>query len=159
MQSNGGLATSGIAMERPVYCIESGPAAGVVGAFHLGRRLDMPNLMTLDMGGTTAKASIIENGEMLQAPEYEVGGGISVGHRLLRGSGHILRVPAIDLAEVGAGGGSIATVDRSGSLRVGPQSSGAVPRPGLLPAGRAGRHGHRRRRIAGIPQPPAPAGR
>ena len=129
MQSNGGLATSGIAMERPVYCIESGPAAGVVGAYHLGRRLDMPNLMTLDMGGTTAKASIIENGEMLQAPEYEVGGGISVGHRLLRGSGHILRVPAIDLAEVGAGGGSIATVDRSGSLRVGPQSSGAAPGP------------------------------
>ena len=129
MQSNGGLATSGIAKERPVYCIESGPAAGVVGAFHLGRRLDMPNLMTLDMGGTTAKASIIENGEMLQAPEYEVGGGISVGHRLLRGSGHILRVPAIDLAEVGAGGGSIATVDRSGSLRVGPQSSGADPGP------------------------------
>ena len=129
MQSNGGLATSGIAMERPVYCIESGPAAGVVGAFHLGRRLDMPNLMTLDMGGTTAKASIIEEGEMLQAPEYEVGGGISVGHRLLRGSGHILRVPAIDLAEVGAGGGSIATVDRSGSLRVGPQSAGAFPGP------------------------------
>ena len=135
MQSNGGLATSGIAMERPVYCIESGPAAGVVGAFHLGRRLDMPNLMTLDMGGTTAKASIIENGEMLQAPEYEVGGGISVGHRLLRGSGHILRVPAIDLAEVGAGGGSIATVDRSGSLRVGPQSSGAFPGPACYQLG------------------------
>jgi N-methylhydantoinase A len=135
MQSNGGLATSGIAMERPVYCIESGPAAGVVGAFHLGRRLDMPNLMTLDMGGTTAKASIIENGEMLQAPEYEVGGGISVGHRLLRGSGHILRVPAIDLAEVGAGGGSIATVDRSGSLRVGPQSSGAYPGPACYSLG------------------------
>jgi N-methylhydantoinase A len=90
MQSNGGLATSGIAIEKPVYCIESGPAAGVVGAYHLGRRLGESNLMTLDMGGTTAKASIIENGEILQAPEYEVGGGISVGHRLLRGSGHIL---------------------------------------------------------------------
>jgi N-methylhydantoinase A len=89
----------------------------------------MDNLMTLDMGGTTAKASIIENGEMLQAPEYEVGGGISVGHRLLRGAGHILRVPSIDLAEVGAGGGSIAAVDSSGSIRVGPQSSGAVPGP------------------------------
>lgn len=135
MQSNGGLATSAIAMERPVYCIESGPAAGVVGAFHLGRRLNAPNLMTLDMGGTTAKASIIENGEMLQAPEYEVGGGISVGHRLLRGSGHILRVPAIDLAEVGAGGGSIATVDRSGSLRVGPQSAGAQPGPACYQLG------------------------
>lgn len=129
MQSNGGLATSDIAKQRPVYCIESGPAAGVVSAYHLGKRLDMPSLMTLDMGGTTAKASIIEDGEMLQAPEYEVGGEISVGHRLLRGSGHILRVPAIDLAEVGAGGGSIAAVDRSGSLRVGPQSSGAFPGP------------------------------
>ena len=129
MQSNGGLATSAIAIEKPVYCIESGPAAGVVGAYHLGQRLGEGNLMTLDMGGTTAKASIIENGEILQAPEYEVGGGISVGHRLLRGSGHILRVPAIDLAEVGAGGGSIASVDRSGSLRVGPQSAGAVPGP------------------------------
>ena len=129
MQSNGGLATSTIAREKPVYCIESGPAAGVVGAYHLGGRLGMENLMTLDMGGTTAKASIIENGEMLLAPEYEVGGGISVGHRLLRGSGHILRVPAIDLAEVGAGGGSIATVDSSGSIRVGPQSSGAIPGP------------------------------
>ena len=129
MQSNGGLATADIAKQRPVYCIESGPAAGVVGAYHLGKRLGMPNLMTLDMGGTTAKASIIEDGEMLQAPEYEVGGEISVGHRLLRGSGHILRVPAIDLAEVGAGGGSIAVVDRSGSLRVGPQSSGAFPGP------------------------------
>ena len=129
MQSNGGLATSAIAREKPVYCIESGPAAGVVGAYHLGKRLGIGNLMTLDMGGTTAKASIVENGEMLQAPEYEVGGGISAGHRLLRGAGHILRVPAIDLAEVGAGGGSIATVDKSGSLRVGPHSSGAVPGP------------------------------
>ena len=129
MQSNGGLATAKIAMEKPVYCIESGPAAGVVGAYHLGDRLGAGNLMTLDMGGTTAKASIIEDGELLQAPEYEVGGDITVGHRLLRGSGHILRVPAIDLAEVGAGGGSIASVDISGSLRVGPQSSGAVPGP------------------------------
>ena len=129
MQSNGGLATSAIAMEKPVYCIESGPAAGVVGAYHLGDRLGVENLMTLDMGGTTAKACIIENGEILQAPESEVGGDISVGHRLLRGSGHILRVPAIDLAEVGAGGGSIASVDSSGSIRVGPQSSGAVPGP------------------------------
>ena len=129
MQSNGGLATAGIAREKPVYCIESGPAAGVVGSFHIGKLLGISNLMTLDMGGTTAKASIIENGEILQAPEYEVGGGVNVGHRLLRGAGHIVRVPAIDLAEVGAGGGSIATVDRSGSLRVGPNSSGAVPGP------------------------------
>ena len=135
MQSNGGLATTNIAKSKPVYCIESGPAAGVVGAFHLGKRLGVDNLMTLDMGGTTAKASIIENGEMLQAPEYEVGGGISVGHRLLRGAGHILRVPSIDLAEVGAGGGSNASVDKSGSLRVGPDSSGAVPGPACYSLG------------------------
>ena len=137
MQSNGGLATTQIAKEKPVYCIESGPAAGVVGAFHLGKRLGIDNMMTLDMGGTTAKACMIEDGEMLQAPEYEVGGGISVGHRLLKGAGHILRVPAIDLAEVGAGGGSIASVDKSGSLRVGPNSSGAVPGPACYDNGGA----------------------
>jgi N-methylhydantoinase A len=129
MQSNGGLATTQIAKEKPVYCIESGPAAGVVGAFQLGKRLGIDNMLTLDMGGTTAKASMIEDGQMLLAPEYEVGGDISVGHRLLKGAGHILRVPAIDLAEVGAGGGSIASVDKSGSIRVGPNSSGAVPGP------------------------------
>ncbi len=129
MQSNGGLATVEIATQKPMYCIESGPAAGVVGAFHLGKRLGIENMMTLDMGGTTAKASIIEDGEMLLAPEYEVGGGMSVGHRLLKGSGYILRVPAIDLAEVGAGGGSIVWVDKGGSLQVGPQSAGAVPGP------------------------------
>ena len=79
MQSNGGLIPLEIATEKPMYCIESGPAAGVVGAFHLGRRLDERDLMTFDMGGTTAKASIIEGGEMLLAPEYEVGGGMNAG--------------------------------------------------------------------------------
>lgn len=129
MQSNGGLATPRMASERPAFCIESGPAAGVMGAYHLGRRLRIDNLMTLDMGGTTAKATIIENGEVLRSQEYEVGAGLNVGHRLLKGAGHVLKVPAIDLAEVGAGGGSIASVDESGSLRVGPRSSGAVPGP------------------------------
>jgi len=129
MQSNGGLATPRMASERPAFCIESGPAAGVMAAFHLGRRLDLGNLITLDMGGTTAKATIIEDGEILRSQEYEVGAGLNVGHRLLKGAGHILKVPAIDLAEVGAGGGSIATVDESGSLRVGPHSSGAMPGP------------------------------
>ena len=114
MQSNGGLSTVESAAEKPMYCIESGPAAGVVGAFHLGKKLGVPNVMTLDMGGTTAKASIIEDNELLLAPEYEVGGGMSIGHRLLKGSGYILRVPSIDIAEVGAGGGSIAWVDQGG---------------------------------------------
>ena len=129
MQSSGGLAPVSLAAEKPMYCVESGPAAGVVAAFHLGRRLGFGDLITFDMGGTTAKASIIEDGEILRAPEYEVGGGMSVGHRLLKGSGYILRVPTIDLAEVSAGGGSVAWVDRGGSLQVGPQSAGAVPGP------------------------------
>ena len=129
MQSNGGLAPAELVAEKPMYSIESGPAAGVVGAHHLGKRLGAENMMTFDMGGTTAKASIIENGEMLLAPEYEVGGGMSVGHRLLKGSGYILRVPAIDLAEVSSGGGSIAWVDKGGSLQSGPKSAGAVPGP------------------------------
>ena len=129
MQSNGGLAPVEIATSKPMHCIESGPAAGVVGAFHMGRRLGIDDLITFDMGGTTAKASIIEDGEMLLAPEYEVGGGMNVGHRLLRGSGYILRVPAIDIAEVSSGGGSIAWVDKAGALQTGPQSAGAVPGP------------------------------
>ena len=129
MQSNGGLSPVEAAAEKPMYCVESGPAAGVVGAYHLGRRLGVENVMTFDMGGTTAKASIIEDGEMLRAPECEVGGGMSVGHRLLKGSGYILRVPSIDLAEVSAGGGSIAWLDKGGSLQCGPHSAGAVPGP------------------------------
>lgn len=129
MQSNGGLATPRMASERPAFCIESGPAAGVMGALHVGQQLGLANVMILDMGGTTAKSAVIENGQILQSQEYEVGAGMNVGHRLLRGAGHILSVPAIDIAEVGAGGGSIASVDSSKSLRVGPQSSGAVPGP------------------------------
>ena len=129
MQSNGGLTPVEVATEKPMYCVESGPAAGVVGAYHMGKRLGVDNMMTFDMGGTTAKASIIEDGEMLKAAECEVGGGMSIGHRLLKGSGYILRVPAIDLAEVSAGGGSIAWVDKGGSLQCGPQSAGAVPGP------------------------------
>ena len=129
MQSSGGLAPVELAVEKPMYCVESGPAAGVVAAFHLGRRLGLGDMITFDMGGTTAKASIIEAGEILRAPEYEVGGGMSVGHRLLKGSGYILRVPTIDLAEVSAGGGSVAWVDKGGALQVGPRSAGAVPGP------------------------------
>ena len=135
MQSNGGLMPAALAAERPIYCIESGPAAGVVGAYHLARRLGEDNIITFDMGGTTAKASIIEDGEMIRAPEYEVGGGMTMGHRLLKGSGYILRVPAIDLAEVSAGGGSIAWVDKGGALQCGPQSAGATPGPACYDSG------------------------
>ncbi len=129
MQSNGGLTPVGAAIAKPMTCIESGPAAGVVGGFHLGKRLGEENLMTFDMGGTTAKASMIESGRMLISQEYEVGGGMSVAHRLMKGSGYVLRVPSIDLAEVSAGGGSIAWVDKGGALQCGPHSAGAVPGP------------------------------
>ncbi|MCZ6873360.1 MAG: hydantoinase/oxoprolinase family protein [bacterium] len=129
MQSNGGLMPSATAREIPMHIIESGPAAGVTGALEVTRRLGISNIMTLDIGGTTAKASLIEDGQLTRSPEYEVGGGMNIGHRLLKGGGYLLRVPAVDIAEVGAGGGSIASIDRGGSLQIGPQSAGADPGP------------------------------
>jgi N-methylhydantoinase A len=129
MQSNGGLMPASLAREMPIHIIESGPAAGVTGALEVSRRLGLNNVITLDIGGTTAKTSLIENGQLTRSPEYEVGGGMNIGHRLLKGGGYALRVPAVDIAEVGAGGGSIAWLDRGGSLQVGPQSAGAAPGP------------------------------
>jgi N-methylhydantoinase A len=129
MQSNGGLMTDTAAATHPIHIIESGPAAGVVGAQALARRIGLGKLITFDMGGTTAKASIVEDGEVSRAAEYHVGGGIMHGSRLLTGAGYLLRVPAIDLAEVGAGGGSLVWIDPGGSLQVGPRSAGASPGP------------------------------
>jgi N-methylhydantoinase A len=113
----------------PVHIIESGPAAGVVGAQVLARRMGLSKAITFDMGGTTAKASIVEDGEVSRAAEYQVGGGMMHGSRLLTGAGYLVRVPAIDLAEVGAGGGSLVWIDAGGSLQVGPRSAGAFPGP------------------------------
>ncbi len=135
MQSNGGMMPLASAQLMPMHIIESGPAAGVTGSYHLAKRLGLANVMTLDMGGTTAKAAVIENGEICRSPEYEVGGEVSIGHRLMKGSGYLLRVPSIDLAEVGAGGGSIARVDEGGALKVGPESAGAEPGPACYGAG------------------------
>ena len=129
MQSNGGMMPSELARERPIHVIESGPAAGVTGCYHLAKMMGLENAMTLDMGGTTAKAALIEDGEISRSPEYEVGGAVSIGHRLMKGSGYLLRVPSVDLAEVGAGGGSIAWADSGGALQVGPHSAGASPGP------------------------------
>jgi N-methylhydantoinase A len=129
MQSNGGLTTAEAAMQTPMHIIESGPAAGVIGAQSLARALRLSNIITFDMGGTTAKASIVEGGEVARSLEYQVGGGIMIGSRLLTGAGYLLKVPAIDLAEVGAGGGSIVWIDAGGSPQVGPQSAGASPGP------------------------------
>jgi N-methylhydantoinase A len=129
MQSNGGLTTDAVAVEWPIHIIESGPAGGVVGAQALARAKALKNLITFDMGGTTAKAAIVEHGEVTRAQEYAVGAGIMIGSRLLTGAGYTLKVPAIDLAEVGAGGGSHVWIDQGGALQVGPQSAGAVPGP------------------------------
>jgi N-methylhydantoinase A len=129
MQSNGGLMPDAAAAVRPAHIIESGPAAGVVGAQALARKIGLGKLVTFDMGGTTAKASIVEDGEVSRATEYQVGAGIMHGSRLLTGAGYLLRVPAIDLAEVGAGGGSLVWIDPGGALQVGPRSAGAFPGP------------------------------
>ncbi|MGE0717050.1 MAG: hydantoinase/oxoprolinase family protein, partial [Alphaproteobacteria bacterium] len=129
MQSNGGLMTSDAAAEKPMNIIESGPAGGVVGAQALARAKGMAGIITFDMGGTTAKASTVENGQVTRASEYSVGGGIMIGSRLLTGAGYLLKVPAIDLAEVGAGGGSLVWIDAGGSLQIGPESAGAFPGP------------------------------
>lgn len=129
MQSSGGLMTSRLAAQKPVYSLESGPAAGVIGALSLARRVGLTDVVTFDMGGTTAKASLIRDGEPYRATEYEVGAPISVSSRLLKGGGYLIRVPSIDLAEVGAGGGSIVAIDKGGSLEVGPRSAGALPGP------------------------------
>jgi len=129
MQSNGGLTTDAAAVERPIHIIESGPAGGVVGAQALARAKRLPKIVTFDMGGTTAKAAMVEDGEVTRAHEYAVGAGIMIGSRLLTGAGYTLKVPAIDLAEVGAGGGSLVWIDAAGALQVGPESAGASPGP------------------------------
>ena len=129
MQSSGGMMTSHRAGERPVFSLESGPVAGVSGALHLSKKLSMPNLLTFDMGGTTTKAAVIEEGDPLKSMEYEIGAPISKGSRLLKGGGYLLMVRAVDVAEVGAGGGSLVSLDAAGSFHVGPQSAGAEPGP------------------------------
>lgn len=129
MQSNGGLMTDTAAARAPCRIIESGPAGGVVGAQTLAQKLGFDDVITFDMGGTTAKASMIEGGEFTRSQEYSVGGGIMIGSRLLTGAGYLLKTPAIDLAEVGAGGGSLIWIDPGGSMQVGPESAGADPGP------------------------------
>lgn len=129
MQSNGGVTTASRARARPVQLIESGPAAGVIAAAAMARRVGIANVVSLDMGGTTAKASVVEDYEIRRSSEFEVGGPISRGSRLNKGGGYLLRTPAIDIAEVGAGGGSVINLDDAGALHVGPHSAGAVPGP------------------------------
>jgi N-methylhydantoinase A len=129
MQSSGGVLEAHTVMERPAEIVECGPAAGVIGAAALGLRSDYRNIITFDMGGTTAKASMVEEGRLVKTDEYEVGGGISLSSRLVKGGGYALKLPVIDISEVGAGGGSIVWFDKAGVLKVGPHSAGASPGP------------------------------
>ncbi len=128
MGSSGGILEAAEAIAMPAMAVESGPAAGVVAAALVARQTGRLDLLSFDMGGTTAKASLIRGGQYETTPDYEVGGGSSMT-RWMNGTGHPIRVPVIDLAEVSAGGGSIAWVDRGGALRVGPKSAGAEPGP------------------------------
>jgi len=129
MQSSGGMMSVELSAEKPIYIIECGPAAGVVGSSFVAKTLGIPNVLTLDMGGTTTKASIIENSQISMAPAYEVGAGISMASRLTAGGGYVIRVPSIDIAEIGAGGGSKLWLDIGGVLHAGARSAGAVPGP------------------------------
>jgi len=116
MQSNGGSLTSGALRRIPVQMIESGPAAGVLAAAHIGRMTGHLKVISFDMGGTTAKAGIIEAGEPRIVPRFQAGE-------------WLITIPSLDLVEIGSGGGSIAWIDKSGMLKVGPQSAGAEPGP------------------------------
>jgi N-methylhydantoinase A len=128
MQSNGGVISWEDAGRMPCRIVESGPAAGVIAAARIGGLAGRNNLIAFDMGGTTAKAGVVEAGVVQQSAGQEVGGGINIS-RLLQGGGYFIGAPTVDLAEVGAGGGSIAWIDESGVLKVGPESAGAVPGP------------------------------
>ncbi len=128
MQSNGGISNIENAIKRPAAFIESGPAAGAVAVAHFSKLVGVRNAIGFDMGGTTAKASTIVEHEPSVTLEYEIGGRVHAG-RLVKGSGYPVRFPFIDLAEVSAGGGTIAWIDEGGALRVGPISAGADPGP------------------------------
>ncbi len=125
MLSNGGVISARIAGTYPVRMIESGPAAGALVAGHVARKFGMDALLSFDMGGTTAKACLIQNGEPLVIGDTEV----DRRYRFKPGSGMPVTVPSIDMIEIGAGGGSVARVDNLGLLKVGPDSAGSDPGP------------------------------
>ena len=120
MQSNGGVVSPDAAVKRPVTMMESGPVGGIIASAEIGKALGYQNVVAFDMGGTTAKASLVRDGEASMSEGYYVGG---------YANGHPVMVPVVDVVEVGAGGGSIAWIDEVGALKVGPQSAGAEPGP------------------------------
>ena len=125
MTSGGGLTTLETAMAAPVRLVESGPAGGAILASHLARRLELGDVLSFDMGGTTAKLCVIDGGRPLQSRAFEV----ARSYRFKKGSGLPVRIPVIEMVEIGAGGGSIATVDDLDRIQVGPASAGAEPGP------------------------------
>lgn len=137
MQSSGGVFTFAAAREKPVFMVESGPAAGVMAATYLGASLGYKDIISFDMGGTTAKAGLVQDGRPRVTKEYEVGAMARAGGGGSKARGYPIRTPVIDLVEIGAGGGSIAWVDSGDVLRVGPQSAGADPGPACYGRGGA----------------------
>lgn len=129
MHSNGGVMSAAAVMQKPAAIIESGPAAGVIAGASVAAASGYADCITVDMGGTTAKAAIIEDGEPARTTEYEVGAGINVSSKLVKGGGHAVKLPFIDVSEIGAGGGSMVRIDAGGLVKVGPDSAGSVPGP------------------------------
>ncbi|MET0429229.1 MAG: hydantoinase/oxoprolinase family protein [Microvirga sp.] len=129
MHSGGGIMRLHSAVRRAAALVESGPAAGVIACARLAGRDRAESIISFDMGGTTAKAALIENGEPARTTEYEVGAGINLSSKLVKGGGYPIKLPFIDVSEIGAGGGSIVCVDRMNQVSVGPRSAGAYPGP------------------------------
>jgi N-methylhydantoinase A len=125
MTSSGGTLTANTARRFPVRALESGPAAGALMSAYHGHKLDLPDLLSFDMGGTTAKGALVRGGVPIKRYAMEV----ARVHEFRQGSGLPIRIPVIDMIEIGAGGGSIADIDDRGLLRVGPRSAGADPGP------------------------------
>jgi len=135
MQSSGGVLSERAATEVPIKLIESGPAAGLTYAAHLGRLLGYPNLVSFEVGGTTAKTGLIVDGLPAMTSEFEVGTTTGSSGGRGRASGYPVKTPVFDLVEIGAGGGSLAWIDSGGALRVGPRSAGADPGPACYRSG------------------------
>ena len=135
MQSHGGIAGDRAAAMQPANVVESGPAAGAIATAALANGIGCRNAIAFDMGGTTAKSTLIEDGRLRYTSDYEVGAGMSASSLATRGGGYALRLPVVDVAEVGAGGGSVVTVDTVGRVSVGPRSAGAVPGPACYALG------------------------
>lgn len=129
MQSAGGRMSVEAAIAKPAYLVESGPAAGVIAASYIAKNAGLREVITLDIGGTTAKTAIVEDGEPTRTTEYEVGAGINLSSKLVKGAGYAIKLPFIDVSEIGAGGGSHVRFDNGGLLKVGPESAASVPGP------------------------------